>query len=172
GGLAGRDLEALAIGFTEVMDEEYLKYRVSQVAYFGGLLKEAGLPIVEPTGGHAVFIDAGAALPHIPPPQYPGQALAVALYRECGVRTVEIGSIMFGEESADGAFTPAPRELVRLAMPRRVYTNTHYEYVAQHAATVVRRKDSLKGLRITSQPRLLRHFICDLEEVAPKPVTV
>ena len=97
--------------------------------------------------------------------------VARRLYRECGVRTVEIGSIMFGEEGADGKFTPAPRELVRLAMPRRVYTNTHYEYVAQHAAAIVKKKDTIKGLRITSQPRLLRHFICDLEEIVAKPVT-
>lgn len=171
GGLAGRDLEALATGFNEVMEEDYLQYRINQVAYFGEKLKEAGLPIIEPTGGHAVFIDAGAALPHIPVEQFPGQALAIALYRECGVRTVEIGSLMFGEESEDGKFTPAPKELVRLAMPRRVYTNSHYEFVAHHAANVVKKKDTLKGLKILSQPKLLRHFICDMAEVSETAVT-
>ncbi len=169
GGLAGRDLEALATGFEEVLAEDYLEYRISQVAYLGSLLEAAGLPIVKPTGGHAVFIDAGEFLPHIPTEQFPGQALAVALYRECGVRSVEIGSLMFGEggdeESVDN-FVPAPRELVRLAMPRRVYTNTHYEYIAAHAANIAKKKESLKGLKILSQPKLLRHFICDLEEIS------
>ncbi len=165
GGLAGRDLEALATGFNEVLAEDYLEYRTSQVAYLGSLLEDAGLPIVKPTGGHAVFIDAGEFLPHIPAEQFPGQSLAVALYRECGVRSVEIGSLMFGEGGDEAEFVPAPRELVRLAMPRRVYTNTHYEYIAAHAANVTKRKESLKGMRILSQPKLLRHFICDLAEI-------
>ncbi|MFQ5606448.1 MAG: tryptophanase [Candidatus Zixiibacteriota bacterium] len=163
GGLAGRDLEALATGFEEVLDEDYLRYRVSQVAHFGDLLSQGGMPVVRPTGGHAVFVDAGELLAHVPADQFPGQALAVALYRRCGVRTVEIGSLMFGgEENAED--TPI-KELVRFAMPRRVYTNTHYEYVAEHAAAVVRDSDQIKGLRILSQPDLLRHFICDLEEI-------
>ncbi len=165
GGLAGRDLEALAIGFEEVLAEDYLEYRTSQVAYLGSLLEGAGLPIVTPTGGHAVFVDAGEFLPHIPAEQFPGQSLAVALYRECGVRTVEIGSLMFGEGGDDAEFVPAPRELVRLAMPRRVYTNTHYEFIAEHAANVAKKKSSLKGMKILSQPKLLRHFICDLAEI-------
>ncbi len=165
GGLAGRDLEALATGFNEVLAEDYLEYRISQVAYFGSLLENAGLPIVTPTGGHAVFVDAGEFLPHIPAEQFPGQALSVALYRECGVRTVEIGSLMFGEGGDEAEFVPAPRELVRLAMPRRVYTNTHYEFIAAHAANVTKKKDAIKGMRILSQPKLLRHFICDLAEV-------
>ena len=164
GGLAGRDLEALAIGFEEVLDERYLEYRVSQVSYLGELLQKAGLPVISPTGGHAVFVDAGELLAHIPKNQFPGQALAVALYRESGVRTVEIGSLMFGESEQEGA---APhKELVRLAMPRRVFTNSHYEYVAEHAAHVVKKRESLKGLRIVNQPELLRHFICDLEEIS------
>lgn len=164
GGLAGRDLEALAIGFEEVLDERYLEYRVSQVSYLGELLQQAGLPVISPTGGHAVFVDAGELLAHIPKNQFPGQALAVALYRESGVRTVEIGSLMFGETKQEGA---APhKELLRLAMPRRVFTNSHYEYVAKHAARVVKKRESLKGLRIVNQPELLRHFICDLEEIS------
>ncbi len=164
GGLAGRDLEALAIGFEEVLDERYLEYRISQAAYLGALLQQAGLPVISPTGGHAVFVDAGELLPHIPKDQFPAQALAVALYRESGVRTVEIGSLMFGETEEEGA---APhKELVRFAMPRRVYTNTHYEYVAEHAAQIAVKKENLKGLRILNQPELLRHFICDLEEIS------
>ena len=164
GGLAGRDLEALAIGFEEVLDERYLEYRISQAAYLGELLQQAGLPVISPTGGHAVFVDAGKLLEHIPKDQFPGQALAVALYRQSGVRTAEIGSLMFGEQVEEGA---APhKELVRFAMPRRVFTNTHYEYVAEHAAHVAAEKENLKGLRILSQPELLRHFICDLEEIS------
>ena len=173
GGLAGRDLEALATGFEEVLDDAYLEYRVSQVAYFGGLLEDAGLPIVHPTGGHAVFVDAGAFLPQIPAHEFPGQALAVELYRQAGVRTAEIGSLMFGEDDPEtGRAVLAARELVRLALPRRVYTNTQYEFVAEQAKGIVSRRESLGGYRIVTQPRLLRHFICDLAPLAERPASV
>ncbi len=172
GGLAGRDLEVLSVGLEEVMEFDYLDFRVSQVAYFGREIKRAGMPIVEPTGGHAVFIDAGQLLPHIPPEQFPGQALAVEFYREGGVRVVEIGSLMFGEKDPEtGKMVAAPKELVRMAMPRRVYTNTHYDYIADVAARIVHRKDQIPGLKVVREPALLRHFTCDLEVASPQQVT-
>ncbi len=172
GGLAGRDLEVLAVGLEEVMEFDYLDFRVGQVAYFGRQIKRAGMPIVEPTGGHAVFIDAGKLLPHIPAEQFPGQALAVEFYREGGVRVVEIGSLMFGETDPEtGEMIAAPKELVRMAMPRRVYSNTHYDYIADVAARIVQRKDSITGLKVVREPALLRHFTCDLETVAAEQVT-
>jgi len=172
GGLAGRDLEALAVGLEEVMGFDYLDYRINQVAYFGQQIKRAGMPIVEPTGGHAVFIDAGRLLPHIPAEQFPAQSLTVEFYREGGVRTVEIGSLMFGGEDPEtGETIVAPKELVRMAMPRRVYTNTHYDYVADVAARIVGRKESLTGFKVVRQPALLRHFTCDLEAMSAEEVT-
>jgi tryptophanase len=172
GGLAGRDLEALSVGLQEVMAFDYLDYRISQVAYFGDLIKRAGMPIIEPTGGHAVFIDAGRLLPHISPEQFPGQSLTVEFYREGGVRVVEIGSLMFGgSDPQTGEFIPAPKELVRMAMPRRVYTNTHYEYIAEVASRIVDRKEQLGGLKIVREPALLRHFTCDLEPHQHQEVT-
>ncbi len=173
GGLAGRDLEVLAVGLHEAMNLDYLAYRINQVAYFGELIKQAGMPIVEPTGGHAVFIDAGAFLPHIPAEQFPGQSLAVEFYREGGVRVVEIGSLMFGDiDPETGKAQTPPKELVRMALPRRVYTNTHYNYVAEIAAKIVEHKKNLPGYKITRQSPLLRHFTCDLKAVNPKGVTV
>ncbi len=164
GGLAGRDLEILAVGLREVMEIDYLDFRVAQVRYLGEQMKEAGIPIVEPTGGHAVFIDAGKYLPHIPALQYPGQSLTVAFYLEGGIRTVEIGSVMFGQiDPSTGKESPAPRELVRMALPRRVYTNSHIDYMAEIAQRITDRKDSLAGYRITQQARFLRHFTCDFE---------
>jgi tryptophanase len=172
GGLAGRDMEILAVGLREVLDEDYLAFRVGQVAYFGQQLKAAGAPIVEPTGGHAVFVDAGRFLPHIPAEQLPGQSLTIELYRQGGVRAVEIGSTMFGETDPDtGKSTTAPAELVRLAMPRRVYTNTHYDYIADIVAGIARTKGALTGYKITRQPRFLRHFTCDLAPVSTTTVS-
>ena len=158
GGLAGRDLEAMAQGFTEVLDEDYLQYRVRSVEYLGDGLRAAGVPIVEPPGGHAIYIDAGAMLPHIPPSQFPGQALVCALYRHAGVRAVEIGSLMFGRD-------PAPAmELVRLALPRRVYTQSHVDYVIEALGELAARRETIRGLRIVDAPATLRHFTARLEE--------
>lgn len=168
GGLTGRDLEALAVGLNEVLDEDYLKFRIGQVAYFGSRMKEAGCPIIEPTGGHAVFVDAGRMLPHISPSQFPGQGLTIALYVEGGIRAVEIGSLMFGStDPQSGKFVPATRELVRLAIPRRVYTNSHLDYVAEVAGLVAQHKGKIPGYVISRQTEFLRHFTCDLAVAAP-----
>lgn len=157
GGLAGRDLDAIAQGLSEIVDEDYLRYRVRVNEYVVERLIAEGVPVVRPAGGHAVFLDAGAMLPHIPPLHYPGQALAVALYEEGGVRGCEIGSVMFGRQP-DGSERPARCELVRLAMPRRVYTQSHADYVVETILAVNQRRDGLSGMRIVSQPRTLRHF--------------
>ncbi|MGO9081805.1 MAG: tryptophanase [Streptosporangiaceae bacterium] len=157
GGLAGRDLEAIAQGLTECVDEDYLAYRVRSVAYLGEGLQAAGIPVVVPFGGHAVFIDARAMLPHIDPLAYPGQALTCALYLEGGVRSCEIGTVMFGLHP-DGTESPAALDLVRLAIPRRTYTQSHIDYVIEVAGRVARRSGELTGVRIVSQPRQLRHF--------------
>jgi len=164
GGLAGRDLDVLAVGLHEVMDFDYLDFRIEQLEYFGKKIKEAGMPIVEPTGGHAVFIDAGALLPHISPERFPGQSIAVAFYEEAGVRVVELGSLMFGGTDPNtGEKLTAKRELVRMALPRRVYTNSHLDYVAEAAEKIVAVKSDLHGYNITRQAALLRHFTCDLK---------
>ena len=166
GGLAGRDLEAIAVGLTEVLDEDYLAFRVGQVAALGEQLERAGVPIVKPVGGHAVYVDARAFLPHIPQSQFPGQALVVALYREFGIRAVEIGSLMFGSRDPKTGEPVYPRlELVRLAIPRRVYTNDHLRYVAESVAQLFRERDRLRGLRITWEAPTLRHFTVRLEEL-------
>ena len=165
GGLAGRDLEAIAQGLAECVQDDYLRYRVRSVAYLGEALESAGIPVVVPTGGHAVFIDARAMLPHIDPLRYPGQALACALYQEGGVRTCEIGTVMFGLHP-DGTETPAAMDLVRLAVPRRTYTQSHIDYVIEVVTRVADRADKLTGMRITSQPRQLRHFTA---QFAPLP---
>ncbi|HEX6474847.1 MAG TPA: tryptophanase [Candidatus Limnocylindria bacterium] len=157
GGLAGRDLEAIAQGLREVVDEDYLRYRIRSTEYLGEALVEAGVPCVQPIGGHAVYLDAAALLPHIPPMEYPGQALAVALYREGGIRGCEIGTVMFGQHP-DGSESPASMELVRLAIPRRVYTQSHVDYVIEVVRWVAERASELRGLRITEQPPQLRHF--------------
>ena len=162
GGLAGRDLEAIAQGLREVVDEDYLRYRIRSTAYLGEALVEAGIPCVRPIGGHAVYIDAAAMLPHIPALEYPGQSLAVALYREGGIRGCEIGSVMFGRH-ADGSESPAAMELVRLAIPRRVYTQSHIDYVIEVCRWVAGRRDALRGYRITEQPAQLRHFTARFE---------
>jgi tryptophanase len=157
GGLAGRDLEAIAQGLTEVVDEDYLRYRIRSTAYLGDALDEAGVPVVLPIGGHAVYLDARALLPHIPPLQYPGQALAVALYREGGIRGCEIGTVMFGR-APDGSEAPAPMDLVRLAIPRRTYTQSHVDYVIEVVRHVASLASELGGLRIVDEPPRLRHF--------------
>jgi tyrosine phenol-lyase len=161
GGLAGRDLEAMAQGFEEVVHEDYLQYRIRSTEYLGEGLVKAGYTIVEPPGGHAIYIDAGAFCAHIPPEQFPGQALVVALYRQAGIRAVEIGSVMFGGEGR-----PAPAmELVRLAIPRRVYTQSHVDYVLEACAELYAERESLRGLRITNNPPFLRHFTASFEEL-------
>lgn len=166
GGLAGRDLEAVSRGLREVLDENYLRFRVGQVEHFGSLLTQAGIPIMRPTGGHAVYIDAKQLLPHIPQAHFPAQALSVALYREGGVRGVEIGSVMFGKEHPEtGELIPAPMELVRLAIPRRVFTNSHLEYVAGVLSDIREMRHDLRGLRMTFAPKVLRHFSCRFEEI-------
>ncbi|MEW6413344.1 MAG: tryptophanase [Candidatus Zixiibacteriota bacterium] len=173
GGLAGRDLEVLAVGLQEVLGLDYLHHRVEQVRYFGECLKEAGMPIVEPTGGHAVFVDAGRLLKHIPAGQFPGQSLTVAFYVEGGIRAVEIGSLMFGGVDPEtGKEMKAPRELVRMALPRRVYTNSHLDYIAEIAERIVAGKDTLTGYRISYQSRFLRHFTCELEAITSENVEV
>jgi tryptophanase len=157
GGLAGRDLEAIAQGLKEVVSEDYLRYRITSTAYLGEALVAAGIPCVQPFGGHAVYIDARAMLPHIPPLQYPGQALAVELYRAGGIRGCEIGTVMFGRHP-DGTETEGPMDLVRLAIPRRTYTQSHVDYVIEVARDVAARAASLRGYRIVKEPAQLRHF--------------
>jgi tryptophanase len=158
GGLAGRDLEAIAQGLREVVDEDYLRYRIRSTAYLGEALDTAGVPLVKPFGGHAVYLDARALLPHIPPLDYPGQALAVALYLEGGIRGCEIGTVMFGRHP-DGTETPAAMDLVRLAIPRRTYTQSHIDYVIEVVTAVAKRAGELRGFRIVEpQPAALRHF--------------
>ncbi|MFC1628720.1 tryptophanase [Gemmatimonadota bacterium] len=159
GGLAGRDLEAIAQGLEEVLEDDYLTCRINQVRSLGEAITEAGVPIVKPTGGHAIYIDARAMLPHIPPLEYPGQAFVIELFREAGIRAVEIGSVMFAHRNAEtGEELPADLDLVRLAIPRRVYTQSHLEYVAEAVCTVFERRDSIKGVKITEQAPMLRHF--------------
>jgi len=157
GGLAGRDLEAIAQGLSEVVQEDYLHYRIRSTAYLGEALDRAGVPVVKPIGGHAVYIDARSLLPHIPPLAYPGQALAVALYREGGIRGCEIGTVMFGRHP-DGSETAAAMDLVRLAIPRRTYTQSHIDYVIEVVRWVAERAGDLRGLRMTEEPPQLRHF--------------
>ncbi len=157
GGLAGRDLEALAQGLREVVEHDYLRYRIRSTAYLGESLREAGVPVVSPIGGHAVYLDAKALLPHVPPLQYPGQSLAVALYEAGGVRSCEIGTVMFGRHP-DGSEQPAARELVRLAIPRRTYTQSHIDYVIETCLHVAANAESLGGYRIVDEPPNLRHF--------------
>jgi tryptophanase len=157
GGLAGRDLEAIAQGLAEVVDEDYLRYRIRSTAYLGEALHQAGVPVVRPIGGHAVFLDARALLPHVPPLEYPGQALAVALYREGGIRSCEIGTVMFGRRP-DGTEQPAPMDLVRLAIPRRTYTQSHVDYVIEVVGWVAAHAADLRGFEIVEEPPQLRHF--------------
>jgi tryptophanase len=157
GGLAGRDLEAIAQGLREVVDDDYLRYRIRSTAYLGDALSASGVPVVRPIGGHAVYLDARTLLPHVPPLEYPGQALAVALYVEGGIRGCEIGTVMFGRHP-DGSETPAAMDLVRLAIPRRTYTQSHVDYVIEVVRWVAERAPDLRGYRIVDEPPALRHF--------------
>lgn len=165
GGLAGRDLEALAVGIRESVSHDYLQYRIRSTAYLGEALFASGIPVVRPIGGHAVYIDAKAMLPHIPPKQYPGQSLAVALYEEGGIRGCEIGTVMFGMHP-DGTEHEAAMELVRLAIPRRTYTQSHIDYVIEVCQEVAKRAEQLRGYRIVEQPKALRHFTAKFEPIA------
>ena len=161
GGLAGRDLEAIAIGLREVLDEEYLRYRIRSIEYLGDGLRKAGVPFVEPPGGHGIYVDAKRLLPHIPPHEYPAQALVCELYLAGGIRAVEIGSLMFGKHR-DGLFEPAPMELVRLAVPRRVYTQSHIDFVVEVFAEIVQRSRSIRGLKLIEASEHLSHFTAKL----------
>ncbi len=163
GGLAGYDLEAIAQGLVEVLQEEYLQYRIRSTAYLAEKVSGAGVPIVRPPGGHAVYLDAKSFLPHIPSGEYPAQTLAVELYREGGVRGVEIGSVMFGKPQPDGGELPAQMELVRLAVPRRTYTQSHVDYVGEVVIAVAERATTLRGYRIIEQAPWLRHFTARFE---------
>ncbi len=165
GGLARRDLEALAIGFEEVLEESYLEYRVGQVEYLGNKLKEAGVPIIYPTGGHGVYLDAKAFAPHIAPEYFPGQAIANEIYRVSGVRTVEIGSVMFGKKDENGKHIGPDMELVRLAIPRRVYTQNHIDYIAEAVIETYKNRDSLKKMKMVWEAEFLRHFTCKMEYI-------
>src|SRR6516225_3651191 len=158
GGLAGRDLEAIAVGIHEALEEDYLRYRIASTAYLGNHIADAGVPIVQPPGGHAVYLDAQAFLPHVPADQYPGIALAAELYLEGGVRSVEIGSLMFG--------AAAQMDLVRLAIPRRVYTQSHIDYVVEVILEVWAHRETIRGMRVTYQAPFLRHFTAHLEPVS------
>jgi tyrosine phenol-lyase len=164
GGLAGRDLEAIAVGLYEALAEDYLLYRITSTTYLGRHIAEKGVPIVQPPGGHAVYIDAAALFPHIPALELPGQALVVELYREAGIRAVEIGTVMFGRrDTVTGAENTAPMELVRLAIPRRVYTQSHIDYVVEAILNVYARRHDIRGLRFVEQAPTLRHFTARFE---------
>jgi tryptophanase len=163
GGLAGRDLEAVAQGLEEVVDEHYLEYRIRSVEYLGERLVAAGVPIIEPPGGHAIYIDAKRFLPNLPADQYPGQSIVCELYLEGGVRGVEIGSVMFGKYDKNGKLIPAMMELVRLAIPRRVYTQSHIDYLIEIIIEVFKNRNKLKGYKITYEAPMLRHFTARFE---------
>lgn len=165
GGLAARDLEALAVGIEEVLDEQYLQYRIAVTRYMAERLNNMGIPTVQPPGGHAVFIDAKAFLSHIPSQNFPGQALVCEMYRQEGVRSCEIGSVMFGKTSSDGKFLPAAMELVRLAFPRRVYTQSHFDYILEGMEGILATKNELRGFKMTYDPKILRHFTARFEPV-------
>lgn len=166
GGLAGRDMEAIAVGLEEVLDEHYLEYRLASARYLGDKLRKAGIAIFEPPGAHAIYIDAKTTLSHIPPHLYPGQALVAEMYLEAGIRAVEIGSVMFGTRDAEtGEEKPAGLELVRLAIPRRVYTQSHVDFLAEALANLYQRKDQIRGFRIIHEAQYLRHFTAKFERV-------
>ncbi|NOY47628.1 MAG: tryptophanase [Chlorobi bacterium] len=170
GGLSGRDMEALAIGLKEVFDPSYLEYRIKSTAYLGNKLHEMGVPVMMPIGGHAVYIDAKKLYSHIPVNQYPGQALVCELYLKAGIRTVEIGSVMFGKYDKNGELIPAPMELVRLAIPRRVYTQSHIEYVIETFEEILKTKDQTVGIKIVEEPEFLRHFTAKFDKVQSESV--
>jgi tyrosine phenol-lyase len=165
GGLSGRDMEAIAVGLEEIFDDDYLDYRIKSTRYLGEKLKEMGVPLIWPIGGHAVYIDAAAFYPHIPAEQFPGQSLVCELYLKAGIRSCEIGSVMFGTTDEKGVFHPAEMELVRLALPRRVYTQSHVDYVVETFREVMQEKEKARGYRITYEPHFLRHFTAHFEKV-------
>lgn len=165
GGLSGRDMEAIAIGLVEIFNEDYLRYRTRSTAYLGEHLDKLGIPVIKPIGGHAVYVDAGQLYDHLPVDQYPGQSLVCELYKMAGIRSVEIGSVMFGKYDEDGKLVPAPRELVRLAIPRRVYTQSHVDYLIEAFEIVRDQRHSAPGYRITKEPRFLRHFTSEFEPI-------
>jgi tryptophanase len=170
GGLAARDLEALAVGLEEVLDERYLEYRTAVTRYMAEGLNEVGIPTVQPPGAHAVYIDARKFLPHIPSHEFPGQSLACELFLSEGIRSCEIGSAMFGHYTDEGkdprSFVPSQMELVRLAFPRRVYTQSHFDYILEGMVDLVAKRDSLKGMRLTYDPPFLRHFTARFEPLS------
>ncbi len=170
GGLAGRDLEALAVGLDEVLDEKYLEYRIKSTEYVWGHLDKLGVPLLRPAGGHAVYIDGRAFLPHVAPEDLPGQTVSVAMFLEGGIRACEIGTVMFGHTRADGTQEPAAMDLVRLAIPRRVYTQSHMDYVIEAVAYVFERREQLGGFRISKEPNALRHFTCSFEAIDWNPL--
>ncbi|MDG1838706.1 MAG: tryptophanase [Phycisphaerales bacterium] len=165
GGLAGYDLEAVAVGLYEALEEDYLRYRIASIAYLADILAREGVPMITPPGGHALYLDAGVLLPHIPWNEYPGWSLAIAIYLEGGIRGCEIGSVMFGQQP-DGSEQAAPRELVRLAFPRRSYTQSHVDYVAEVLLRVYAKRDELRGMRMVNSPAVLRHFSARLEPLS------
>jgi tyrosine phenol-lyase len=165
GGLAGRDLEAVAQGLDEILDEDYLHYRIKSTEYLGNKMTDAGIPIIEPPGGHAIYLDAKRFLPNIPPHQFPGQSIVCELYTVGGVRAVEIGSVMFGKKDADGNNIAPPMELVRFAIPRRVYTQSHIDYVAEVVIEVFQNREKLKGLEFTYEAPMLRHFTAKFKPI-------
>jgi len=166
GGLAGRDLDAMAVGLYEGLDDDYLAYRLGQTAYLAGLLREQGIGLIEPPGGHAIYIDAGSLLPHISHGEFPGQTLAVEMYLEGGIRACEIGSVMFAHPDPETGEIIYPKlELVRLAIPRRVYTQSHLDYVAENLGRIAKRAPSLGGYKFTYAPELLRHFTARFEPI-------
>ena len=158
GGLAGRDLDAISVGLNEALEEDYLQYRIASTAYLGNHISEQGVPIVQPPGGHAIYIDARTFLPHVPPTEFPGVALAAELFVEGGIRSVEIGTLMFGKRDENGVEHPGPMDLLRLAIPRRVYTQSHIDYVVEVILEVWRRREKIRGLTLTHQAPFLRHF--------------
>jgi tryptophanase len=169
GGLAGRDLEALAVGIQEILDERYLTYRITSTRYLFEKLDKEKVPMLRPCGGHAIYLDARGFLPHIPPAELPGQALAVAIYREGGVRSCEIGTVMFGHTDKETGLQlgSTGKDLVRLAFPRRVYTQSHYDYLAEVIIHIFKHRKALipRGLKIIREPPYLRHFTCDFESM-------
>ncbi len=165
GGLAGRDLEAISIGLREVLEEDYLQYRIRSMEYLTEKLVAAGVPVMQPAGGHAVYLDAKQFMDHIPVNQYPGQVLACELYVQGGIRACEIGSLMFGKYDIDGKLIPAQLELVRLAIPRRVYTQSHIDYVAEVIIEVFANRHAQKGMRIIEEPPMMRHFTVKMEKI-------
>ena len=168
GGLSGRDMEAIAIGLQEVFEHDYLHYRITSTTYLGEKLNDLGVPTIRPIGGHAVYVDAKSFYPHIPVEQFPGQSLAIELYNLGGIRACEIGSVMFGKTAEDGSLIPSKMELVRMAIPRRVYTQSHIDYVIEVFAELRNNKESVPGYRIVKEPPYLRHFTAHFEPILPK----